>query len=103
MPETNTNNDDDSIKTTSDNETMFNTDKNNSIKHCDKSVDTPSKIWYVGHVFFWIITGLICYILWKERNIESAHKHLKHSIWLGLLLPVILFAAGGATALLFGL
>ena len=110
MLETNTNTNDDS-KTASGNdttrvsndETISDTDKNNNVKQNDGGAVAPSKLWYVGHVFFWIITGLICYILWKERNIESARKHLKHSIWLGLLLPVIMFAIGGATTLLFGL
>ncbi len=64
---------------------------------------TPSKLWYVGHLFFWIITGLICYILWKDRNLEAARKHLVHSIWLGLLLYVLTFAGGFGASLLFGL
>ncbi len=64
---------------------------------------TPSKIWYVGHIFFWVITGLVCYILWKDKNLEAARKHLIHSIWLGLLLPIMVFAAGFGASLLFGI
>ncbi len=46
---------------------------------------SPSKIWYVGHLFFWIITGLICYIIWKDENKQMAKKHLIHSIWITFL------------------
>ena len=66
------------------------------------NMETPSKIWYVGHLFFWIITGLICYIIWKDRNLEAARSHLIHSIWLGLLLPIALFGIGVVASLLFG-
>ena len=44
--------------------------------------ETPSRLWYVAHVFFWIISGIICYIVWKERNREAARRHLIHSLWL---------------------
>ncbi len=63
---------------------------------------TPSKIWYVGHVFFWVITGLVCYVLWKDKNQEAARRHLIHSIWLGMVLPVAVFVAGFGASLLFG-
>jgi len=58
----------------------------------------PSKWWYVGHIFCWVITGLICYILWKEENLKAAKKHLIHSIWIGIIgyVPIIF-----ATAALF--
>ena len=69
----------------------------------DTPTAAPSKIWYVGHVFFWVITGLICYILWKDKNQKAARKHLIHSIWLGMLLPVVVFAAGFGASLLFGI
>ena len=49
----------------------------------------PSKIWYVGHLFFGIITGLICYIIWQDKNKEAARKHLIHSIWIGFI-PVFI-------------
>ncbi len=70
------------------------------------SVDTPveqksypSKIWYVGHFFLWIITGLVCYLIWKDKNKEAARKHLIHSIWIGLIpeifVWVVLFSSFG--------
>ncbi len=37
---------------------------------------TPSKLWYAGHVFFWVITGLICYILWQDQNQEAARRFM---------------------------
>ena len=69
----------------------------------EPSTSSPSKLWYFGHVFFWVITGLICYILWKDKNPGAARKHLIHSIWLGLLLPVLLFAGAFTASLLFGI
>ena len=49
----------------------------------------PSKWWYVGHLFFWVITGLVVYILYKDTNREAARKHLIVSLVLG----IVVFAA----------
>ena len=65
--------------------------------------ETPSKIWYVGHLLFWVVTGLVCYVLWKDRNLEAARKHLIHSVWLGLILPMSLFGIAFAASLFFGI
>ena len=46
---------------------------------------TPSKWWWIGHIFFGIITGLVCYLVWKDENLKAAKKHLIHSIWIGLV------------------
>ena len=61
--------------------------------NADTSVEQsqPSKIWYVGHLLFWIITGLICYVLWKDKNEKAARKHLIHSIWIGLVPAILVF------------
>lgn len=56
------------------------------------SIKKPSNWWWVGHLFFGIITGLVVYVTWKEENPKMAKKHLIHSIWIGLIvcfLPVI--------------
>ena len=45
----------------------------------------PSKWWYVGHLFFWVITGLVVYILYKDTNKEAARKHLIVSLVLGIV------------------
>ena len=45
------------------------------------------KIWYLGHVILGIITGLVCYVLYKETHPKEAKSHLLHSIWLGFILP----------------
>ena len=66
-------------------------------------METPSKIWYVGHLFLWVITGLVCYVVWKDKNAEAARKHLIHSIWLGLILPILAFGLGFAASLVFGI
>lgn len=58
----------------------------------------PSKWWYLGHIFFWVITGLICYLIYKDTNRPAAKKHLIHSIWVtfAVWIPItILFAILG--------
>ena len=51
----------------------------------------PSKWWYVGHLFFWVITGLVVYILYKDTNKEAARKHLIVSLVLGIVACVVVF------------
>lgn len=57
----------------------------------------PSKWWYVGHLFFWVITGLVVYILYKDTNKEAARKHLIVSLVLGIVAMV------GIVSLLFAI
>ena len=56
----------------------------------DNSMPVPSKWWYVGHLFFWVITGLVVYILYKDTNREAARKHLIVSLVLGIVVFVAL-------------
>ena len=56
-----------------------------------KSNKFPSNWWWVGHAFFGIFTGLVCYIVWKDDNANAAKKHLIHSIWIGVVFPVVAF------------
>lgn len=58
----------------------------------DMNTEYPNKIWWVGHVFFWLITGIICYFVWKNRNIKAARRHLIHSTWIGII-PVVFLSA----------
>jgi len=58
-----------------------------------KPTKKPSNWWWVGHLFFGIITGLVVYVIWKDDNQKMAKKHLIHSIWIGIVvcfLPVII-------------
>ena len=52
---------------------------------------TPPKIWYVAHIFLWIISGLVCYVLWKDENRQAAKRHLLHSLWIGLAGGIIIW------------
>ena len=52
----------------------------------------PSKWWYVGHLFFWVITGLVVYILYKDTNKEAARKHLIVSLVLGVVAAIVVIA-----------
>ena len=51
---------------------------------CSNPVPVPSKWWYLGHAFFWIITGLVVYVLYKDTNKAAARAHLIVSIFLGV-------------------
>lgn len=50
------------------------------VNESNQLLEVPSKLWYLAHIFFSIITGLICYILWKDKNPKMAKKHLICSI-----------------------
>ena len=52
----------------------------------------PSKWWYAGHAFFWVITGLVVYILYKDTNKEAARKHLIVSLVLGIVVAIAFVA-----------
>lgn len=60
--------------------------------------EKPHPIWWVAHIFLWIISGLVVYILYKDRNAAAARRHLIWSVIIGLL-PVICIVLAG---LLFG-
>lgn len=51
--------------------------------------------WYVGHVFMWVVTGLICYVIYRDERPLRARRHLIVSIWLGFAvwIPIILIMA----------
>ena len=60
----------------------------NQITHCwqmsqlpNDNIEEPSKWWYLGHLFFWVISGLVCYALYKESNKPAAKRHLIRSLW----------------------
>lgn len=44
----------------------------------------PSGWWWVGHVFFGLLSGLVCYFSWRKTDKDAAVRHLLHSIWLGI-------------------
>ena len=68
----------------------------------DNRLPVPSKWWYVGHLFFWLITGLVVYILYKDTNKEAARKHLIVSLVLGIVAAVAIFGLMLAIELAMG-
>lgn len=58
-----------------------------------------SRWWYVGHVFLWIVTGLICYLAYRNDRPIQARHHLITSVWLGIVvwfvIPLVLMALVG--------
>lgn len=59
------------------------------ISEVNQSLEVPNKLWYVAHIFFSILTGLICYILWKDKNPKMAKKHLILSIPLSFVFMIL--------------
>ena len=53
--------------------------------------ETPHKIWWFGHFWLWIITGLICYVLYKDTNPQAARSHLIHSIWFPIVAWIAIY------------
>lgn len=53
-------------------------------------------MWWIGHVFLGLITGIICYIAWKDDNKKAAKKHLVWSliimivVWSGMTVSAII-------------
>jgi len=63
------------------------------VNESNQPLEVPSKLWYLAHIFFSILTGLICYILWKDKNPKMAKKHLILSIpltFVSIILSVVL-------------
>lgn len=56
----------------------------------------PSSLWYLGHIFIGIVSGLICYLLWHEKNKKAAKKHLIVSIVLSFVPAIIVLAVSAA-------
>ena len=54
---------------------------------------SPSRLWWVAHVFCWVISGLVCYLVWKDRNREAARRHLVHSLWIPIAANAVFMAA----------
>lgn len=59
----------------------------------------PHWIWWLGHIVLGIITGLVVYVLYKDKNYAAARKHLIFSI----IIWVVGTAASFVTMLLLGL
>ena len=51
--------------------------------------EKPSMLWWVAHVFLGVISGLVVYVLYKDKNPASARRHLIFSIIIWVVLAVI--------------
>lgn len=56
----------------------------------------PHWAWWIGHVFLGVFSGLVVYVLYKDKNYAAARKHLIFSI----IIWVIGTAASFVTLLL---
>ena len=66
----------------------------------DTSPPVPSKFWYVAHLFLWVISGLVVYVLYKDTNRAMARRHLIVSLVLGAVVAVVFVAIMVAVELL---
>lgn len=60
--------------------------------------EKPHIIWWVAHIFLGVISGLVVYILYKEKNPAEARRHLVFSV----IIWVIGAAASFAVSLVLG-
>lgn len=42
--------------------------------------EKPRVIWYVAHIFLGVISGLVVYVLYKDKNPAAAKHHLVFSV-----------------------
>lgn len=58
-------------------------------------VPRPCRFWYLAHLFFGVLSGVLCYAMWRNRNRSAAKMHLIHSIWLPIpaFIPAAVIAA----------
>lgn len=63
--------------------------------------ERPHPIWWVAHIFLCIISGLVVYVLYKDKNPAAARRHLIGSIIIGIL-GIILGVVIGILGILVG-
>ena len=61
--------------------------------------EKPHTIWWVAHLFLGVVSGLVVYILYKDKNPAAAKQHLVFSI----VIWVVLVAGWTVAGLLFGI
>ena len=51
----------------------------------------PHYIWWLAHIILGVISGLVVYILYKDRNPEAARFHLVMSLVIMIVVGVGVF------------
>lgn len=59
----------------------------------------PHWIWWFGHIILGVVSGLVVYVLYKDKNYEAAKMHLIASI----IIWVVGTAASFTTMLMLGI
>lgn len=44
------------------------------------TTERPHVIWWLAHLILGVVSGLVVYVLYKDRNIEAARRHLIGSV-----------------------
>ena len=55
--------------------------------------EKPHPVWWLAHLFLGIISGLVVYVLYKDRNPGAARLHLIVSLVLMVVGTVVFLAA----------
>ena len=64
----------------------------------DPQMEKPHPIWWLAHLFFGILSGLVVYVLYKDKNPAAARYHLIGS----LVIMAAITAAVMVSAVLVG-
>ena len=60
----------------------------------ERAAEKPHVAWWVAHVFLGVISRLVVYILYKDKNPAAARKHLIFSVIIWLIGAAASFAVG---------
>lgn len=56
--------------------------------------EKPHSIWWIAHIFLGVISGLVVYVLYKDKNPKAAKRHLIFSILIGFILFGVMLIFG---------
>ena len=60
----------------------------------ERAAEKPHIVWWVAHIFLGVISGLVVYVLYKDKNPAAARKHLIFSVIIWLIGAAASFAVG---------
>lgn len=58
----------------------------------EHAAEKPHVVWWVAHVFLGVISGLVVYVLYKDKNPAAARRHLIFSVIVWLIGAAASFA-----------
>lgn len=58
----------------------------------ERAAEKPHVVWWAAHVFLGVISGLVVYVLYKDKNPAAARRHLIFSVIVWLIGAAASFA-----------